>query len=140
MACDLSETVGDLRPSRRFADVAYMLLKERKEPIKYTELAAAVLDRLGLPQGEDRAKVLARIHTEVNLDSRFQSQGKGMCGLKEWSHKPAPYKVVEIPRPEPLRTSNRLRKELEILEEVTEAGLEEEEAAEPDVEEPEPDF
>lgn len=98
----------------------------------------AVLERVGIPDGQDRAKLLAKIHTEVNMDSRFQSQGKGLCGLKEWSYKPAPYKVIEVPRPEVPRKSNRLRQELELLDETTEPEAEEEEHGEP--EEPEGDF
>ena len=138
---DLSQPTENLRPGRRFSDIAYLLLRERKEPIKYQELAAAVLEKAGIPDGENRAKILAKIHTEVNLDSRFQPQGKGLCGLKEWSHKPAPYKVVEIPRPEPPRTSNRLRKELELLDETAEPETEEEERGEPEEpQEPEGEF
>lgn len=138
---DLSQSAENLRPSRRFSDIAYLLLKEKKEPIKYQDLAMAVLEKAGIPDGENRAKLLAKIHTEVNMDSRFQPQGKGLCGLKEWSHKPAPYKVVEIPRPEPQRTSNRLRKELELLDETAEPGAEEEEHGEPEEpQEPEGEF
>lgn len=141
VALNLSQTAQDLRPGRRLSDIAYVLLKERKEPIRYRELAEAVLERVGIPDGEDRAKLLARIHTEVNLDSRFQPQGKGLCGLKEWSHKPAPYKVVEIPRSESPRPSNRLRKELELLDDAADAGIDEEEPGEPDeTQEPEGEF
>lgn len=135
---DLSRSAESLRPGRRFSDIAYLLLKERKEPIKYQELAMAVLEKAGVPDGQDRARLLAKIHTEVNMDSRFQPQGKGLCGLKEWSYKPAPYKVVEVPRPETPRMSNRLRKELELLDEMAEPETEEEEHGEP--EEPEGEF
>ena len=69
-------------------DVAYQILRERKEPIHYRELITAVLERMGQDTAISGTK-LAQIHTEINLDSRFDFLGKGLWGLQAWAPKPA---------------------------------------------------
>ncbi|NLW17005.1 MAG: DNA-directed RNA polymerase subunit delta [Firmicutes bacterium] len=69
-------------------DVAYQILREHKEPMHYRELIMAALERMGEDTAISGAK-LAQIHTEINLDSRFEFLGKGMWGLQAWTSKPA---------------------------------------------------
>jgi DNA-directed RNA polymerase subunit delta len=116
----------DLRPDLSVADIAYRILKERREPMKYKELVEQVLEQKGLRPGQDPAKTKARIHTEINIDSRFVNQGSGLCGLREWTVKGQSYKVLEVPtggRPNP---GERLRKELVAVTEPEDDDYEEE--------------
>jgi len=68
-------------------DVAYQILREHKAPMHYRQLISAALERMGEDPNVPGAK-LAQIHTEINLDSRFDFLGKGMWGLQIWSSKP----------------------------------------------------
>ena len=69
-------------------DIAYQILREHKAPMHYRELIIAVLDRMGQDTAISGSR-LAQIHTEINLDSRFDFLGKGMWGLQAWAPKPA---------------------------------------------------
>lgn len=73
-------------------DIAYEILKQNKSPMHYKELIGAVLEQMGLDPAKPGNK-LVQIHTEINLDSRFNFLGKGLWGLTAWSpkqNKPAP--------------------------------------------------
>ncbi len=107
----------DLRPDLSVADIAYRILKDRREPIKYRELVEQVLELRGLRPGQNPAKTKARIHTEINIDSRFVNQGKGLCGLREWTVKPPAYKVLEVSTGDRPKPGERLRKELVVVAE-----------------------
>ena len=67
-------------------DVAFQILKEQKAPLHYRELITAVLERMGQDATNPGGR-LAQIHTEINLDSRFDFLGKGMWGLASWAPK-----------------------------------------------------
>lgn len=69
-------------------DVAYQILREQKAPMHYRDLITAVLERMGQDTSISGSR-LAQIHTEINLDSRFDFLGKGMWGLQSWAPKPA---------------------------------------------------
>lgn len=135
----------DLRQDLSVADIAYRILKDRREPIKYKELVEQVLEHKGLRPGQNPAKTKARIHTEINIDSRFVNQGSGLCGLREWTVKPQ-YKVLEVPTGGRPNSGERLRKELVAVTEPEEDDYEEEpedvdfplddEIEDPDTEEP----
>ena len=65
------------------ADVAYKILKEKRQPEYYKNLIEEVLkqknnNHLATPQ------TLAAIHTQINLDHRFYHLGKGQWSLQEW--------------------------------------------------------
>lgn len=78
------------------ADVAYQILREHKAPMHYRELITAVLEHLGRDT-TITGSMLAQIHTEINLDSRFDFLGKGMWGLQIWAPKPANRMVASEP-------------------------------------------
>ena len=61
----------NLGPDLSAADLAYQILKDRREPIGYKELVDQVMAVKGLPSGQDIAKVKAKIHTEISVDGRF---------------------------------------------------------------------
>lgn len=69
------------------ADVAYQILRQRKEPLHYRELITATLENMGQDSAISGTR-LAQIHTEINLDNRFDFLGKGMWGLQIWAAKP----------------------------------------------------
>lgn len=125
----------NLRPDLSVTDIAYQILKDRREPIKFRELVERVAMAKGSKPGADMAKVMARIHTEISLDNRFLSQAKGMCGLREWTQKPPSYKVLEVPAGERPKPGERLRKELITIDEdfnPEEEIVDEEPIAEPE--------
>jgi len=134
----LSDTVhtessrGDLS----VVDVAYQILKDRREPMKYKDLVEEVLSLKGSKPGQSLPKLMARAHTEISLDNRFLNRGSGMCGLREWTVKPPSYRVVEVPTGERPKPGERLRRELVTIDEdYQEENAEEEPVGEP--EEPE---
>ncbi len=114
----------NLRPDLSVTEIAYHILKDRREPIKYKELVEQVLELKGIRPGQDAAKTKAKIHTEISLDSRFMSRGAGLCGLREWTVKPPAYKVLEVSSGDRPKPGERLRKELVTVE--TEDTYEEE--------------
>lgn len=117
-------------------DVAYQILKERREPMKYKDLVEEVLSLKGLKPGQSLSRLMAKAHTEISLDNRFLNRGSGMCGLREWTVKPPSYKVVEVSSGERPKPGERLRRELVTIDEdYREENAEEEPVGEP--EEPE---
>jgi len=117
-------------------DVAYQILKDRREPMKYKELVEEVLAQKGSKPGQSMPRLMAKAHTDISLDNRFLNRGSGMCGLREWTVKPPTYKVVEVLSGERPKPGERLRRELVTLDEnYQEEAAEEEPVGEP--EEPE---
>lgn len=126
------------RPDLSVADIAYQILKDRREPMKYKDLVHEVLAVRGVTEGPDLPRLMAKVHTEISLDNRFLNHGGGMCGLREWTVKPPAYKVLEISTNDRPKPGERLRKELVTLDEdyeYQEEPVEEEPLGEP--EEPE---
>ncbi len=114
-------------------DVAYHILKERKEPMKYKQLVQEVLQKRGVGPEQQLPRLMAKAHTELSLDNRFLNRGGGMCGLREWTIKPPAYKVVEISNAERPKPGERLRRELVVIDE----NYQEEPADEEPIGEPE---
>lgn len=114
----------NLRPDLSVADIAYQILKDRKEPMGYKDLVEQVIYIKGVNPSQDLAKVRAKIHTEISVDGRFKSQPGGLWGLREWVVKPPPYKVIEPHTGDKPKLVERLRKELETetIEEVFEVA------------------
>ncbi|HHV78858.1 MAG TPA: hypothetical protein GXX40_04510 [Firmicutes bacterium] len=84
------------------ADIVYAALRANGAPLGVKELIdlAVCLKSGGDGEGTaagtldaDKAKLAARIHTEINMDLRFVYAQKGMWGLREWV-KPQPVKRV----------------------------------------------
>ncbi len=117
-------------------EMAYQILKDRREPMKYKELVEEVLNQKGLKPGQSLPKLMAKAHTEISLDNRFLNRGSGLCGLREWTVKPPSYKVVEVLSGERPKPGERLRRELVTIDEdYREENTDEEPVGEP--EEPE---
>lgn len=64
-------------------DVAYQLLLETGKPEHFRNLINQILEIKGQSL-HSPAHVIAEIHTQINMDSRFIHMGKGMWGLSQW--------------------------------------------------------
>lgn len=128
-----------MRPDMSVTDIAFCILKNRGQQIHLKELIAEIMRVKAINQANS-GRLIAQIHTEINLDSRFLHHGNGEWGLREWQAKGN--KVVKI-RPEPSAVPARGHSVLRGDEEEDEDafGLDEEDefAAEEAEEELEPD-
>jgi len=69
-------------------DLAAKILSEKGEPIHYKELLTEAIKQASPDFPDDQVelqKKLAKLYTELTLDSRFVALGKGMWGLAKWS-------------------------------------------------------
>ncbi len=85
---------ADLRPDMTVTDLAYAILKNRSKSMHFKELINEILKVKAIPQ-DNPGRMIAQIHTEINLDARFNHQGGGEWGLREWQ-KQSGTKVVRI--------------------------------------------
>lgn len=117
-------------------DVAYGILKDRREPMKYKDLVEEVVSQKNPKPGQSLPRLMAKAHAEISLDNRFLNRGSGLCGLREWTVKPPSYKVVEVLSADRPKPGERLRRELVVIDEdYQEEAAEEDPVGEP--EEPE---
>lgn len=125
----------EMRPDMSVTDIAFCILKGRGKVLHFKELIAEVMRVKAINQ-ENPGRLIAQMHTEINLDSRFIHQGNGEWGLREWQPKSA--KVVKI-RPESPAPAKKSRALLRDDEEDEEEAFESEEE-ESDAEEREDEF
>lgn len=119
----------EMRPDMSVTDIAFCILKNRGKAVHFKELISEVIRVKAINQ-ENPGRLIAQMHTEINLDSRFIHQGNGEWGLREWQPKAS--KVIKI-RPEAPGTAakgSRLRDDIDDEEEAFEAEEEDEFAAE----------
>ena len=64
-------------------DLAYQILKAGGEPKNFRDLLLQVFSIKNIPS--DNHQLMAAIHTQINLDNRFNFLGQGSWGLKEWT-------------------------------------------------------
>ena len=86
----------EMRPDMSVTDLAFYILKNRGQAVHFKELISEIMRVKAISQ-ENPGRLIAQMHTEINLDSRFLHQGNGEWGLREWL--PRNGKVVKI-RPE----------------------------------------
>lgn len=87
---------SELRPDMSVTDLAFTILKNYGKPMHFKQLISEVMRVKAINQ-DNPGRLIAQMHTEINLDSRFIHQGNGEWGLREWQPKSS--KVVKI-RPE----------------------------------------
>lgn len=87
---------SELRPDMSVTDLAFTILKNFGKPMHFKQLISEVMRVKSISQ-ENPGRLIAQMHTEINLDSRFIHHGNGEWGLREWQPKTS--KVVKI-RPE----------------------------------------
>lgn len=124
----------EMRPDMSVTDIAFCILKNRAKTIHFKELISEVMRVKAINQ-ENPGRLIAQMHTEISLDSRFIHHGSGEWGLREWQNKGS--KIVKI-RPETPSAPVRSRPLLRDDEEEEEA-IEEEEEDEFEAEEEEPE-
>lgn len=86
----------EMRPDMTVTDLAFYILKNRGQSTHFKELITEIM-RVKAMNQDNPGRLIAQMHTEINLDSRFIHHGAGEWGLREWMPKNA--KVVRI-RPE----------------------------------------
>ncbi|MCM3574532.1 DNA-directed RNA polymerase subunit delta [Mesobacillus subterraneus] len=64
-------------------EVAYEILKEKKQAITFQELMAEIKSILKLDEA-DVSEKMVQFYTDINIDGRFMSQGEGRWGLRVW--------------------------------------------------------
>jgi DNA-directed RNA polymerase subunit delta len=65
-------------------EMVYNILKQSGTPMHHKDISNQVIQVLA-PDPDAAPKLLARLHTEINLDNRFHHMGSGMWGLREWA-------------------------------------------------------
>ncbi|PKM82180.1 MAG: DNA-directed RNA polymerase subunit delta [Firmicutes bacterium HGW-Firmicutes-14] len=77
-------TGGERNRNISEADVAHAILKAKGAPIYFRDLFEEVMT-LKPVNGKDKVHIMAGIHTDLNLDTRFVHMGNGVWGLREWT-------------------------------------------------------
>jgi DNA-directed RNA polymerase subunit delta len=73
----------EMRPDMAVTDLAYAILKKGGKALHFKDLISAVMAIKSLNQANS-GRLIAQMHTEINLDSRFVHLGAGEWGLREW--------------------------------------------------------
>lgn len=120
-----------MRPDMAVTDIAFCILKNRGQAIHFKELIAEVMRVKAINQ-DNPGRLIAQMHTEINLDSRFLHQGGGEWGLREWTIKGG--KVVKI-RPESAPAAGRSRARRDELDDEDAFDEEDDEFLEEEAEE-----
>lgn len=103
---------ASIRPRKVAAtDLAYEALKKHGEAMHYKDLIQVILASSDVPR-ENVGRFMAQVHTEINLDSRFDHQGGGQWALREWSYRGGKVITVKTERPA-ARTVSKTRLLLE---------------------------
>jgi DNA-directed RNA polymerase delta subunit len=120
------------------ADMAYAILKREGRPVHYSEIMKEIVGD-GISDPAARAREMARIYTEINLDHRLCYTGNGLWSLKDRAAKTTTARVSPARAIIKPRRDNRLRREepddtedelqVEPEEDEEEEDLEEEEEA-----------
>ena len=85
----MSRSQTPTAPAREsVTDLAYSILKNKGQAMYYKDLIEVILQAKSIAV-ENQGRVIAQIHTEINLDSRFSHKGHGEWGLRDWAPKPA---------------------------------------------------
>ena len=64
-------------------EIAFELLKEKKQPVSFKELMDEITELRGLTEDEVRVRI-AQFYTDLNIDGRFMTIGENRWGLRVW--------------------------------------------------------
>lgn len=64
-------------------EIAFELLKEKKQAVTFKELMDEITELRGLTEDEVRARI-AQFYTDLNIDGRFMTIGENRWGLRVW--------------------------------------------------------
>lgn len=112
----------EIRPDMPVTDLAFYILKNRGQSTHFKELITEIM-RVKAMNQDNPGRLIAQMHTEINLDSRFIHHGAGEWGLREWMPKNA--KVVRI-RPESTTAAAKGRAALRTDDDEDDFGFEDE--------------
>lgn len=96
---------------RSIRDKTYVIMKNHKEPLHYSELTEKILSH----KLQKRPVTKQAVHNELIRDDRFVLIGRGIYALKEWGYKPG---VVEDVIREILTDHGKPMHKNEIIEHV----------------------
>lgn len=90
-----------LDPNSGAVDLAYRILLSNGQPMFYKDLIDEVIRVKSQSEAFAAAivnpgRLIAEIHTEINMDNRFQFLGKGQWGLRRWAPKQAAAKGTPL--------------------------------------------
>lgn len=98
----------DLKPEMSVTDLAFTILKNYGKPMHFKQLISEVMRVKGINQ-ENPGRLLAQMHTEISLDSRFIHHGNGEWGLRDWQPKAKVVKIRPETTPAPAKRRGGLR-------------------------------
>lgn len=87
-------------------EIAYEIMKEKKQSIPYMDLLKQVAELKGMSEQELQNRI-AYLYTDLNIDGRFVSLADGSWGLRTWY----PLDQIEEELIQTQKTSARKRKE-----------------------------
>lgn len=64
-------------------EIAFELMKEKKQPFTYGDLVKQVAEIKAMPQEEVMERI-SYLYTDLNIDGRFISLGENRWGLRSW--------------------------------------------------------
>ncbi|WP_067930225.1 DNA-directed RNA polymerase subunit delta [Alicyclobacillus kakegawensis] len=82
MAVALSKSQDEIL-QMPLVELAWEILRVRKEPCYFRDLVAEVQELRGMTD-EEVMEVIARLYTEINIDGRFVCLGQNTWGLRRW--------------------------------------------------------
>lgn len=66
-----------------FIEIAYALLKEKKEPVAFQEILSQIQQYQEMSDAELKARMV-QFYTDLNIDGRFITFGENRWGLRAW--------------------------------------------------------
>ncbi|KPV42792.1 DNA-directed RNA polymerase subunit delta [Alicyclobacillus ferrooxydans] len=82
MTASLSKSADEIQ-QLPLVEIAYELLKAKKEPIYFRDIMEEIRTLRGMTE-EEAMDVIARLYTEINIDGRFIHLGQNVWGLRRW--------------------------------------------------------
>lgn len=79
----LNQFTKDQLTEMSLIEMAYEILKSKKQPASFHDILDEIKEALGLSEEEVRARI-AQFYTDINIDGRFLSVGENRWGLRIW--------------------------------------------------------
>lgn len=76
--------MGETEKNMSALEVAYQILKEKKSEQYFRDWLKEALVKKNTPDYL-MVQSMAELHTQINMDSRFEFKGQGKWGLAEWA-------------------------------------------------------
>lgn len=107
-------------------DIAHEILKQAGQPMYFRDLITKVLEACGRAV-YSKAHAMAEVHTQINMDSRFVHQGKGMWGLLEWTPQSGNSRSTAAAQEEAAAATESVSRRAKLFEEIQQHYVEQEE-------------